>query len=116
VHEVYGLNLAKANLVVLSACETQLGTLSRGDDVVGLTRAFVYAGAPTVVASLWKVDDRATATLMRSFYQHLRAGKGKAEALQAAQAELRSQYEFSDPSYWAAFVLSGDHGPMPVIP
>jgi CHAT domain-containing protein/tetratricopeptide (TPR) repeat protein len=112
VHEVYGLDLDRTDLVVLSACQTQVGELSAGDEIVGLTRAFLY-GAPTVVASLWSVDDEATGVLMVHFYQHLLAGKGKAEALQAAQAEVRADPahpEWVHPYYWAAFVLSGDPG------
>jgi CHAT domain-containing protein/tetratricopeptide (TPR) repeat protein len=112
VHEVYGLDLDRTDLVVLSACQTQVGELSAGDEIVGLTRAFLY-GAPTVVASLWSVDDEATGVLMVHFYQHLLAGKGKAEALQAAQAEVRADPahpEWAHPYYWAAFVLSGDPG------
>jgi CHAT domain-containing protein len=93
---------------VLSACETQLGAQSRGDDLVGLTRAFLYAGAPTVIASLWSVNDQATAVLMAAFYRHLRAGASKAQALQAAQAETRAAYPH--PYYGAAFVLTGDPG------
>ncbi|MCS6882818.1 MAG: CHAT domain-containing protein [Oscillochloridaceae bacterium] len=112
VHEVYGLALEKANLVVLSACQTQLGAHSRGDDLVGLNRAFIYAGAPTVVASLWNVNDEATSKLMTAFYQELRAGKGKAEALQAAQATLRADARYAHPYYWAGFVLTGDPGPV----
>ena len=112
VHEVYGLDLQQADLVVLSACQTQLGELSAGDEVVGLNRAFLY-GAPTVVASLWSVDDEATGTLMVRFYTHLLAGMGKAEALQAAQNETRTDPahpEWAHTYYWAAFVLSGDAG------
>ena len=108
VQDVYGLDLARADLVVLSACETQLGAQSRGDDLVGLNRAFIYAGTPSVIASLWSVNDPATALLMASFYGHLRAGRSKAAALQAAQAETRAQYPH--PYYWAAFVLTGDPG------
>lgn len=108
VHEVYGLDLAQADLVVLSACETSLGARSRGDDVVGLNRAFIYAGTPSVVASLWSVNDQATGELMRAFYGHLEEGMGKAEALQAAQAEIRARYPH--PFYWAPFVLTGDPG------
>jgi CHAT domain-containing protein len=108
VHEVYGLDLAKADLVVLSACQTQLGAQSRGDDLIGLNRAFIYAGAPTVIASLWSVDDEATSVLMTAFYTHLKQGKGKAEALRVAQAETRAKYPH--PYYWAAFVLTGDAG------
>ena len=112
VHEVYELDLDRADLVVLSACQTQVGELSAGDEVVGLTRAFLY-GAPTVVASLWSVDDEATGVLMARFYEHLLAGKGKAEALQAAQAQVRADPahpEWAHPYYWASFVLSGDPG------
>jgi CHAT domain-containing protein len=108
VQDVYGLNLASADLVVLSACETQLGARSRGDDVVGLNRAFLYAGAPSVIASLWSVNDQATAVLMAAFYRELRAGASKAVALQRAQAETRALYPH--PYYWAAFVLTGDPG------
>ena len=108
VQDVFELNLASADLVVLSACETQLGAQSRGDDLVGLTRAFIYAGTPSFIASLWSVDDQATAVLMTAFYRHLRGGASKAEALQRAQAETRAQYPH--PYYWAAFVLTGDPG------
>ncbi len=106
VHEVYDLELPRTDLVVLSACETQLGARSNGDDIVGLNRAFLYAGASSVIASLWTVDDQATAALMRSFYTHLKRGMGKAEALQAAQSSTREKY--AHPYYWAGFVLTGD--------
>jgi len=112
VHEVYSLDLGQADLVVLSACQTQLGELSAGDEVVGLNRAFLY-GAPTVVASLWPVDDEATGALMGQFYTHLLEGMGKAEALQAAQNQVRTDPAhpaWAHPYYWAAFVLSGDAG------
>jgi len=106
VREIYGLDLKQASLVVLSACQTQLGAQSRGDEVVGLSRAFIYAGTPAVLASLWSVDDVATASLMTSFYGHLRKGVGNAAALRAAQAETRGKHP--DPYYWASFVLTGD--------
>lgn len=106
VHEIYDLDLAQASLVVLSACQTQLGAQSQGDDFVGLNRAFLYAGTPTVVASLWSVDDQATARLMTAFHRQLRQGLGKAAALRAAQAEVRAEHP--DPYYWASFVLTGD--------
>ena len=111
VHEVYGLTLQHTDLVVLSACDTQLGKQSLGDDIVGLNRAFIYAGAPTVVASLWSVNDEATGFLMQAFYKHLKDGMGKAEALRAAQDDTRIKYP--NPFYWAAFVLTGDPGPAP---
>ena len=83
-----------------------------------MTRAFIYAGAPTVISSLWSVDDQATGVLMNSFYQHLKRGDSKAAALRAAQAETRERYPH--PYFWAAFVLTGDPGlapsPAPVLP
>jgi CHAT domain-containing protein len=86
VREIFGMDL-KANLVVLSGCETGLGKLSTGDELVGLTRAFIYAGTPSVVASLWSVDDSSTAHLMASFYRNLKT-MSKVEALRRAQLEL----------------------------
>ena len=86
VREVFGMDL-KASLVVLSACETGLGKLSSGDELVGLTRAFIYAGTPSVMASLWKVEDSSTAVLMASFYRNLRT-MSKVEALRQAQLEM----------------------------
>jgi len=112
VHEVYGLDLHATNMVVLSACQTQLGVRQGGDDLVGLTRAFVYAGTPTVVASLWKVDDEATSVFMEHFYKALQDGETKAGALQTAQRRTREEYP--QPYYWAAFVLTGDPGPVAV--
>ncbi|MEW5989628.1 MAG: CHAT domain-containing tetratricopeptide repeat protein, partial [Chloroflexota bacterium] len=114
MHEVYGLDLTAAtSLVVLSACETQVGELSNGDEVAGLNRAFLYAGTPSVIASLWNVNDQATATLMESFYTHLQEGLGKAEALR--QAQLDTRVEYPHPYYWAAFALTGDGGGGPGI-
>jgi CHAT domain-containing protein len=106
MHEVFGLDLSKTGLVVLSGCRTQMGTLSAGDDLEGLTRAFLYAGTPAVVSSLWDVDDESTSLFMERFYTHLRKGTGRAEALRRAQAETRRKFPHS--YYWAAFVLTGD--------
>ena len=103
VREVFGLDL-HAKLVVLSACETGLGKLSRGDEVVGLQRAFLYAGTPAVVTTLWKVDDKATFELVRSFYSRLDS-TGPVEALRQAQVE--TMRAFPHPYAWAAFGLSG---------
>jgi CHAT domain-containing protein len=86
VREIFGMDL-KANLVVLSGCETALGKLSTGDELVGLTRAFIYAGTPSVMASLWKVDDASTAQLMSNFYKNLKT-MTKVEALRQAQLAL----------------------------
>ena len=111
VHEVFGLRLA-AELVVLSACETGLATGLRqdvppGDDWVGLVQAFLTAGAQNVVASLWSVEDRATAQLMEKFYAGLRAGRSKSAALAEAQRELLRESTHAHPFYWAAFASTG---------
>jgi len=105
---VASLDLRNTSLVVLSGCQTQLGKRSRGDDVIGLSRAFMYAGSPSVIASLWSVDDDATGKLMVAFYKHLKEGFGKAESLRMAQADIR--HLFPHPYYWAGFVLTGDPG------
>jgi len=106
VYEVFNLKL-NAELVVLSACETGLGKQLRGEGLIGLTRAFFYAGAEAVLVSLWKVADVSTAELMVRFYRHLKAGRGKAEALRQARLELLEQGRFVHPFYWAPFVLVG---------
>ncbi len=104
VGEIFSLDL-KAAMVVLSACETGLGKLSNGDELIGLTRAFIYAGTPSIVTTLWKVNDRASYELMREFYQHLKTGK-KSDALR--QAQLKTMKEFPEPFYWAAYQLTGE--------
>jgi CHAT domain-containing protein/Tfp pilus assembly protein PilF len=109
VHEVYGLDLTGVNLVVLSACNTALAAQSAGDELVGLTRAFLYAGTPAVVTTLWDIEDTASAALMEAFYRHLRAGLSTAEALRAAQLEVLGQDKWRTPYYWAAFSLTGDY-------
>jgi len=103
VREVFGFDL-HARLVVLSACETGLGKLSRGDEVVGLQRAFLYAGTPAVVTTLWKVDDRATFELISAFYTRLDSAN-PVEALR--QAQLETIRTFPHPYAWAAFGLTG---------
>ncbi len=108
LNQVFGLDLEKTDLVVLSGCQSQTGKRSRGDDVTSLSRAFMYAGSRSVIASLWDVDDEATQQLMVAFYTHLREGLSKAEALRTAQVDIRQQYP--NPYYWAGFVLTGDPG------
>jgi CHAT domain-containing protein len=103
VDEIFNLQL-RADLVTLSACETGLGHVASGDDVIGLSRGFLYAGARSIVASLWSVDDRATSALMTSFYTRLEAGDRR-EALRRAQLDTRSRW--AHPYYWAAFQLVG---------
>jgi CHAT domain-containing protein len=98
-----------ADLVTLSACDTGLGRETAGEGLVGLTRAFQYAGARSVLASLWGVADRSTAGFMKSFYGYLHSGKTKDEALRAAQIDyIREKAGPSHPFHWAAFQLSGD--------
>ncbi len=105
VGKLYSMRM-DADLVTLSACETGLGKIASGDDVVGLTRGFLYAGASSIVASLWKVDDRGTAALMNRFYQNLKDGREKREALRQAQIDTRAV--LPHPFYWAAFQLTGN--------
>jgi CHAT domain-containing protein len=109
LQDVYNLNLA-ADLVVLSACETGLGKEIQGEGLVGLTQGFMYAGAPQVIASLWSVDDAATAELMAHFYRALeKEGKRPSAALRQAQIEIFQQERWRNPYYWAGFVIHGDH-------
>ena len=130
-HQVLeGLHLS-CELVTLSACESGLSRVRRGDELMGLVRAFMVAGAPSVIATLWRVDERSTRILMERFYREVVAGAGFARALHAAQLFLRSLSQsevasllagdapagetgetgadrpFADPFYWAPFILVG---------
>ena len=104
VGELYDLNLP-ADLVTLSACETALGKVANGDDVVGFTRGFLYAGTSSIVSSLWKVDDEATSILMQQFYKSLKE-TDKRSALRIAQLKVKDTYN-SHPYFWAAFQITG---------
>ena len=104
VEELYDLTL-NADLVILSACETALGMVTSGDDVVGFTRGLFYAGANSIVSSFWNVDDRATSILMQQFYENLKDSDKRA-ALRKAQLEVKNNYN-SHPFFWAAFQLTG---------
>ncbi len=109
--EVYGLRLP-AELVVLSACETGLGQQVRGEGLIGMTRGFMYAGAPRVAISLWAINDRATAELMGHFYRALLDGDRRqtaAEALRTAQTTLRRNPRWRAPYYWASFTIQGEY-------
>ncbi len=108
MQDIYRLN-APVDLVVLSACRTGLGEEVRGEGLIGLTRGFMFAGASSVVSSLWKVDDEATAELMKYFYANmLKEGMRPAEALRAAQNALRQDPQWESPHFWAAFTLHGE--------
>jgi len=109
LHDIYNLRLA-ADLVVLSACSTGLGKDVRGEGMIGLTRGFMYAGASGVIASLWKVDDDATAELMKHFYDGLfQKHLSPAAALREAQLALAQQKRWESPYYWAGFVIQGQY-------
>jgi CHAT domain-containing protein len=108
LEDIYNLNLP-ADLVVLSACETALGKEIRGEGLIGLTRGFMYAGARRVIASLWKVDDVATAELMKRLYHRmLTEGLPPAAALRQSQIEMWKQKRWDSPYYWAAFIIQGE--------
>ena len=109
LQDVYSLQ-APLDLVVLSACNTGLGKDVRGEGLVGLTRGFMYAGATSVVASLWQVQDEATAELMKQFYiEMLENGLTPGDALRAAQNTIRKNPKWSSPHYWAGFILQGEY-------
>jgi hypothetical protein len=116
VEDVLGLDL-KATLVTLSACESGLSKIHPGEELVGLTRSFLYAGTPTLLVSLWSVHDESTGVLMKRFYEALldplprgdtEARTSKARALQVAQRSVRNDGRFDHPFHWASFVLLGD--------
>jgi CHAT domain-containing protein len=108
LNDIFNLNLP-SELVVLSACETGLGQNIRGEGLVGLTRGFMYAGTPRVLASLWSVDDKSTAILMTRFYKAmLEKGLPPAAALRTAQLELQKEEKWQSPYYWSAFTIQGE--------
>lgn len=106
--EVYGLNLGTVSLVTLSACESGLGRIARGDEILGFTRSFLSAGASTLLVSLWPVADQSTELLMTTLYRELAEGKPAAEAMRAGQLAVLKQRRFAHPFFWAPFDLMGD--------
>jgi CHAT domain-containing protein len=108
MNEIFNLKL-DADLVVLSACRTGLGRIVRGEGIIGLVRAFLYAGSSGVVMSLWNVQDQSTAGLMKGFYKHMKDGRGSSEALRMAKLDRIHSHRpvYRHPYYWAAFVLAG---------
>lgn len=112
-HEISGLELS-ANLVVLSACETGYGKFQEGEGVLSLARSFMYAGVPALVVSLWKVEDEATAALMKEFYLNLSDGDPKDIALQKAKLSYLEQHsdELNHPYYWSSFIQLGNTLPI----
>jgi CHAT domain-containing protein len=106
VQDIYNLDLSSTTLVTLSACETGLGHDAGGDDLVGLVRGFLYAGAASLIVSLWTVDDESMTRLVTGFYSHWLAGNSKVQSLRQAQLALLKEYEH--PYYWAPLILVGN--------
>jgi CHAT domain-containing protein len=105
VYDLYELRLS-ADLVTLSGCSTGLNAVVGGDEILGLVRGLLYAGARSVLLTLWDAHDRSTADFMQTFYRRLQGGASKARAAQGAMQQLREQYRH--PFYWAPFSLMGD--------
>lgn len=117
VNDLYGLRL-RAELVVLSACETGVGTVYKGEGVISLARGFLYAGAGSIITTLWSINDQANSLLMEQFYEEIRAGKPKDQALRDAKIQrmVASDAMGAHPAYWAAFVPIGDMDVMDSTP
>ncbi|MEL7530230.1 MAG: CHAT domain-containing protein [Bacteroidota bacterium] len=111
LHEIYPLKL-QSELTVLSACNTGLGQRQKGEGNLSLAHAFAYAGCPSVVMSLWPVDDQSTQDLMEAFYQALKAGNSKSQSLRIARQKYLAEHDLSHPYYWGAFVSIGDDSPL----
>lgn len=108
LNDIYNLDLEN-DLIVLSACQTALGKDIRGEGLIGISRGFFYAGSSKVVASLWKVDDAATAEFMKLFYKnHLQKGMPASKALREAKIKMKKIPRYRSPFYWSAFTLLGD--------
>jgi CHAT domain-containing protein len=102
------VDLTGVNLVVVSACSTAVGNPSAGDEIVGLTRALLYAGTPAVLSTLWEIDDVATTSLMDTFYERFVSGLSVSDALREAQLSMLRANVFQSPRLWAAFTLHGN--------
>ena len=110
--EVTRLKLYGTKLVVLSACETGVGSVATGEGVYGLRRAFVKSGAESQLMSLWKVDDYGTSELMSMYYQRIKNGEARSQAMRQVQLELLQAPFYQHPYYWGSFIFSGDWRPM----
>ena len=108
VHEIFGLDLKGTDLVVLSACDTAISKIFGGDDLVGLSRGFIYAGAKSILSTLWEVDDMSTSIFINEFYKNWQINKmDKAAAIRKAQIYVKSLPNYNHPFYWASFILIG---------
>lgn len=112
--EIFQRVRLRAAMVVLSACQTGIGQEVRGEGLVGLTYAFQYAGAKSMVVSLWEVDDESTPVFMEAFYRALKAGSCKDEAMREGARALKSNPRWNHPYHWSAFVLIGDRSSLPL--
>lgn len=110
--QIYDMNLSETNLVVLSACNSSSGRLTSGDDVLGLSHAFIFAGTSSLISSLWKVRDVSTRHLMGGFYRRVAQGLPFAQALRETQLEMLADEHWSAPQHWSAFALTGVHSPL----
>jgi CHAT domain-containing protein len=114
LHDIYNLKLP-ADLIVLSACTTGLGRIIKGEGLIGLTRGFMHAGAPRVVASLWRIEDLGTSELMKRFYQHLAKDRMSPPlALRQAQVDMLRSRRWRSPYFWAGFVIQGEWRAIPI--
>jgi CHAT domain-containing protein len=105
--DIYNLKLNNVSLVTLSACETGLGRIARGDEILGFTRAFFYAGATSLIVSMWPVADESSALTMRTFYSELADGHEAIDAMRTAQLAVLHNQRFAHPFFWAPFDLMG---------
>ena len=114
-YELYNMKL-NAELACLSACNTGFGRINSGEGVVSLAKGFFYAGVPNIMMSLWAVPDQSTSEIMRYFYEELKKGEGKADALRNAKLKYleNADNNLSNPYYWAAFTMIGDNKPVNV--
>lgn len=115
-YELFGMNL-NAQLAVLSACNTGSGRLIEGEGIMNLARGFIYAGVPSIVMTLWSVEDQTSASIVKRFYQYLIAGMPKDQALRQAKLDLLSEGDMlhAHPYYWAAYVSIGDYSPLTAV-
>jgi LPXTG-motif cell wall-anchored protein len=113
LEELYGLNMEATRLIIISACETGNGQLVNSEGVLSLTRGFAYAGCASMVNSLWKADDEATAAILHQFHLYLQKGYTKSKALRQAKLDyLHSNALHKTPGYWAHLILTGDTQPL----
>jgi CHAT domain-containing protein len=113
LEELYGLNMDATRLIIISACETGNGQLAGSEGVLSLTRGFAYAGCASIVNSLWKADDEATAVILHQFHQYLQKGYTKSKALQQAKLDyIHSNALHKTPDYWAHLILIGNTQPV----